>query len=395
LPAADGRVTFTIDSSPCYVEGLTADPAIALGEPDHSDARPAGGAVKLGNLGDRSWRQLTDRDLVYENNTPLHIARFPGRMSVAVVPAPSEQGAAALAVQFGPQEKERLVMPWYTTIVPRRPVVIPGKPSHLGLWVRAASDWGRVVYCLRDAKGQRWLSIGAKDGWNCDDMHQWSSFCFDGWRYLRFELPGNAGYDLFREAGSTWWGHHGPGGGVVHLPLSLEKIIVERRTHVMYVNDPQPASRQDVLLGDLYAEYATDFDRTAAALKQSRLRMKPPAGLPRLANPIQELAAQGAGAANAVTRVEPPAHEYDGTRCLVFFEKSPAAVSYDLWVSPYPDGTGAVKLGTAWPGPGQLITGLRPGVEFYAFVVATNQDGTHSQPSRPYRFVLKDLFPMK
>ena len=67
------------------------------------------------------------------------------------------------------QEKERKVMPFYTTLVPPTPIVIPGKASHLGLWVKAASDWGRVVYSLRDAKGERWISIGKKDEWNVDD----------------------------------------------------------------------------------------------------------------------------------------------------------------------------------------------------------------------------------
>ena len=81
-------------------------------------------------------------------------------------------------------------MPFYTTLMPARPVVIPGKASHLGLWVKAASDWGRVVYCLRDAKGERWLSVGKKGEWNVDDVHSWSAFNFDGWRYLTFELPG-------------------------------------------------------------------------------------------------------------------------------------------------------------------------------------------------------------
>mgnify|MGYP000955835154 CR=1 FL=1 len=62
-------------------------------------------------------------------------------------------------------------MPFYTTLVPKKPVTIPGKASHLGLWVKAASDWGQVVYSLRDAKGERWLSIGTKGAWNCDDIH--------------------------------------------------------------------------------------------------------------------------------------------------------------------------------------------------------------------------------
>ena len=152
-------------------------------------------------------------------------------------------------------------MPWYSILKPAKPVVIPGKAAALGLWVKAASDWGRVVYVLRDAKGERWYSIGTKDEWNCNDPHGWSSFNFDGWRYLRFEMPASSEYDSFREFGTTWWGSHN-GDGVVDLPLTLEKIFVERRTHVMYVNDIQPANPADVLLGDLVAEYATPFDAT-------------------------------------------------------------------------------------------------------------------------------------
>lgn len=150
-----------------------------------------------------------------------------------------------------------------------------------------------------------------------------------------------------------------------------------------------------MLLGNRMAEYATEFDRTDAVAKQSRCRMKPPAGLPELANPIREAESKGVGTANAITRVAPPAHEYDGTPCVVFFDKSPNAVTYDIWVSPYADRTGAVKLASGWKEPGQLVTGLRPGIEFYAFVVYTDKDGNLSKPSKPFKFVLKDLFPMK
>src|SRR4029078_5562019 len=110
------------------------------------------------------------------------------------------------------QPKERKVMPFYTTLVPAKPVIIPGKASHLGLWVKAASDWGRVVYCLRDAKGERWLSIGKKDEWNVDDTHNWSAFNYDGWRYLTLHLRANPPYDLYREAGTSFWGNYPPPG---------------------------------------------------------------------------------------------------------------------------------------------------------------------------------------
>ena len=65
------------------------------------------------------------------------------------------------------------------------------------MWVKGASDWGRVIYVLKDARDETWTSIGTQDQYNCDDLHSWSAFNFDGWRYLRFELPGHCGYDLF------------------------------------------------------------------------------------------------------------------------------------------------------------------------------------------------------
>ena len=167
-------------------------------------------------------------------------------------------------------------MPFYTTLVPAKPLVIPGKASHLGLWARAASDWGRMVYCLRDAKGERWLSVGKKGEWNVDDVHCWSQFCFDGWRYLRFEMPGNAPYDCYREAGTSFWGPYGPGDGIVDLPLTLEKIIVERRTHVIAGTQQVPASNDDVLLGALFAEYEKLTNKMDDTVRQSRLRMPLP-----------------------------------------------------------------------------------------------------------------------
>ncbi len=375
-----------LSPSPCYVRGLTADARILLGEPDHSDAKPAAVSERLDNL--RHWTISAERDNDYETAHLDFIKKFPAKMSIR----PADN---ALAIHLEPPEKERQTMPFYTTLVPSRPITIPGKPSHLGLWVRAASDWGRFVYCLRDATGERWLSVGKKGEWNVDDIHCWSAFNFDGWRYLRFEMPGNAPWDCFREAGTSFWGYYGEGDGIVDLPLSLEKIIVERRTHVIKVDELVPANPADVLLGDLYAEYEKAADRSDEAIRLSRLRMPKPTSAPAIENPIQKLTQTGLGQPTAITKVEPPAHEYDGTRCHVFFEPVASAASYDVWVSTYADGRGAVRQGANWPAPGQLLTGLPPSVEVYLFITYTDKDGKVSRPSTAKRILLKDDFPFK
>ncbi len=395
LPEKDGRVTFTITSSPCYIEGLIGDPAITLGEPEHSDSRPGPISVRLANPGEHKWVISKAEDATYAKNSPLQIARFPSVMTAQHADAPDAQGGHALAVHLGPQPKDQKLMPFYTTLVPPKPIVIAGKASHLGMWVKAASDWGRVVYSLRDAEGERWISVGTFSDWNCDDPRSLSFFNFDGWRYLRFELPSNAPYDRYRENGSTWWGHFGKGDGHVNLPLTLEKIIVERRTHAMYVNDPQPTSTDDVLLGDLLAEYARPEDKADEVVRLDKLRMPVPAGIPDLGNPIADMLATGFGTAAKIERITLPDQDADGTRCFVHFKPVGGAKGYDVWASPYADGRGALQLGKAWTEPGKQITGLRADTDFFLFVAYTDKDGKLSKPSEGFKIRLKDIFGMK
>jgi hypothetical protein len=389
-----GQATFAVSSSPCYLRGLAADAKITLGQPDHADAQPAAEKVELAQLGDGTWKLSAERDAVYEDSHAEFIRRFPGKFTIKPEAGDPKMGKT-LAVHLDRQEKERKTMPFYTTLVPARPIEIPGKASHLGQWVKAASDWGRVVYCLKDARGERWVSVGQKGEWNVDDTHCWSQFCFDGTRYLRFELPGNAPWDAYREMGTSYWGHYGPGDGIVDYPLTLEKIIVERRTHVIAGTELVPAAVDDVLLGGLYAEYETAADKTPEAVRLARLRMPLPAGVPELANPLTKLTQTGAGEGPAVVKVTPPEREYDGKRCHVHFAPVADAVKYDVWVSPYADGRGAVQLGSGWPKPGELLTGLSPNTDLYLFVVAVDKAGKATKPGKPFKINLQDMFPMK
>lgn len=391
----DGKVEVVATTSPCYIRGLKADAKFTLGEPDHRDAAPALTRALLAKPGDGTWKLSTEQDAHYENCHPEFIRRFPGRMTIEPKKVAEQHGGVALAVHLDKQPKERRTMPFYSTLIPPKPLVIPGKASHLSLWVKASSDWGRVVYCLRDAKGERWISVGKKGEWNVDDVHCWSQFCFDGWRYLRFEMPGNLAYDGYREAGTSFWGPYGPGDGIVDFPLTLEKIIVERRTHVIAGTEQVPASSDDVLLGDLFAEYEQPADKSDEAVRQAKLRMPVSKDAPALDNPIRKLADTGVGAATTITKVVPPEREPDGSRCHVSFTPVAGAKSYDVWVSPYADGRGAIRLGADWKESGQLLTGLRAGMDFYLFVAYVDAAGRPSRPSPAFKIHLKDMFPMR
>jgi hypothetical protein len=399
LRAKRGTISIAINPSVKYVS-FPDDPlqitAIAAGAPNHADARPAADALPVADLGDGSWRFTDEHDKILETNH-WGVMHYPGRLTASLADD-AEQGktlVSKLERQDGPHE----LMPWYNVLRPARPIMLSGAPARLGLWVKGASDWGRVIYVLRDANGERWTSIGSKNQFGCDDIHSWSQFCFDGWRYLTFELPGHAGWDVFRKHGATWWrggdGGDEAGRDVVDLPLALEAIILEQRTHILYVNDVQRVASDTVALGKLYAEYETPSDAQPEAIRQSRLRMPLPSGAVELPSPIARMAREGVGQAVAITGLTPPLNQEDGTRMHVHFQETPSAKAYYLWVSAHADGSGAVNLTPKGLAQGQLVRGLRPGIKLYYWIVYRDTDGNMSLPSPVYEAVTVDNFKEK
>ncbi len=173
------KVTLQTDPSVVYVTSSGGISGVRVGEPDNGDARPAADAQLVGDLGDGSWRYTSQGDAAYENNN-FDTTRCLGRFNASLAEDPKR--GTVLVSELDKQEKVHELMPWYNSLTPEKPIVLKGAPANIGLWVNGASDWGRVVYCLRDANGQRWISVGTKDQWNCDDMRSASSFNFDGWR---------------------------------------------------------------------------------------------------------------------------------------------------------------------------------------------------------------------
>ncbi|MBI4024089.1 MAG: hypothetical protein HY360_03855 [Verrucomicrobia bacterium] len=404
IKTTNKKVTITTDPSVAYVTGAEVVSAEA-GEPLHPEARPAEGAKPVADLGDGGWHYTSQPDLAYENNN-FDTARYPGRFSSALL-NDAEHGRV-LASKLEKQRQVHELMPWYNVLKPKRPILLPGAPSHIGLWVKGASDWGRVVYDLRDAKGERWISIGTKDQWNCDDMHSWSSFNFDGWRYLRFELPGHTGSDHFRKLGTTWWGSHDglpaeasaqAGDGVVDLPLKLEAIIVEQRSHILYVNDVQAVAGDTVCFGKLYTEYASPEDATDEAVRLAKLQMPPPAEPVDLPNPIQEMAKDGAGEPTTISKLagtdRGSAWDAPGSLKVVHFKETPGAKTYFVWMSAHGDGRDAINITPSGVQSGATITGMRPGIKLYYWATWTDAEGRMSKPSAVYEDMTVWLNPIE
>ncbi len=207
-------------------------------------------------------------------------------------------------------------------------------------------------------------------------------------------MPGHTGYDNFRKHGTTWWGSTG-GDGVVHLPLTLEKILVEQRSHILYVNDVQPVVSNVVSFGKLYVEYDSPADAAEEAVRLSRLRMPLPQGEADLPSPIADMARDGVGAPVTIQKLEPPLDRDDGTTVHVHFGQTPAAKTYSIWCSAHADGRGAVNMTPGGAKSGDLVWGLRPAIKLYFWVAYQDAAGKTSKPSPVGEIILVDKFKEK
>ncbi len=387
----DRKIVITAGSSVTYVTAEAELLNIETGTPDHSDSKPAKNAVVVADFGDGSWVFTEKRNQIYENNN-FDTFRYRGRFSSSI--QNDEKHGRVFVSRLEKQEKVHELMPWYSILEPEKPITFPGAPSAIGVWVKGASDWGRIVFCLRDARGERWISIGTKDQWNCDDVHSWSYFNFDGWRYIRFELPGHHGYDSFRKHGTTWW-RHVDGDGIVDLPLKLESVIIEQRSHILYVNDIQPVSSDTVCFGRMYVEYENPEDATQKTVSLNRIRMEKPEPVSDLPNPIADMKKTGVYDPVSIIKLEPPSWGADGTNVFIYFTEVPEASKYFIWVGPYADGRIAINMTPDGAKNGQHIYGLRPGIRLYYWVVWSDREGKISKPSKAHSEILVDMFKEK
>ena len=365
---------------PIFVYSKSED--IKFGTPDNSDIQLGKNLLKLGNVKDIFTRQILDTDIEYTESSPGSIRRFPATMEL-------QKTAEGLKMTLPPQKIDRGIMPYYTTLVPEKPIVIPGKGRYVTMEVSAASDWGRIVYVLRDAKGEKWVSVGQRKSYNCDDTPNDSFFNFDGKRLVRFELPSHLYWDKFRERGTTWWGSS-EGDGFVDLPLSIEKIFVERRSKAMYLNDLVKVDDPAVTLGDLYIEYASENDMNNV---DTRVMPKAPT-VAKAFNPIAQMAGNPLPP-SSIEKVMEPVYQYDGTRGNFYFKEMPGAVIYEIWLSRTPDGANALQLGKNIKKSGALVKGFVANTDFYAFVVYRDKNGNWSKPSAPFKLNLQDKFAEK
>jgi hypothetical protein len=390
LRVKDGAVTVNLSSSPVWLTGVKQIDGFALAAPQYSEI-PAKITRPLAAMTVDQWSYDGAEDKAYAYNH-FAIRRIPDPNLKAEFGQGEEGYPDAVAITLPVEPGDRPLATRYGQLRLRKPVVIPGNAQALGIWIKGNSSWGRVVYQCNDAEGEVWTSVGTKDDWNCDDTHAWSYVSFEGWRYIRFPLPSNRPYDSFRELESTWWGSR-DGDGIVDLPLSLTKIIVEARNEVPVVGEMKIVPDRSYKLAGLVAEYDTEENATDTPVADSKIRMPLPEWKGPDENQIVKLAAEGVGTAPTIKAFNEPPHFNDGRRMIIRFDQDPA-LTYKLYIGRYPDGRGAELL-VGEVKDKQLVTGLRPEMSLYMFLTATNAEKKESKPSTSFELVTHDNFAEK
>jgi hypothetical protein len=391
LPIADGKTTVHLSPSPVWLTNAGEIKAISIGAPSYTE-KPAKITRPLTPLTAEKWAYKGDEDPSYANNHFGLTRVTDANLAVTFSPAEDGHGPAADVTLAPEPAGDRPLALRYGQIVLKQPVVIPGKAQALGMWVKGNAGWGRFAYQLHDAKGELWTSIGTSNDWNCDDPYGWSRVNFDGWRYLRFPLPGNRPFDAARELESTWWKSE-KGDGIVDYPLSLDRIYVEATNETLVLGQLKPIANRTYKLSAPVAEYDSEDNTTDAVIARNKYRAEPEWTGPS-ENLLAALKENGVGDAPTIKAFEEPGHWNDG-RQMVLRVDGAAGAKYCLYLSRYPDGRGAEKLGTTYMDKSNVV-GLRPGITMYMFMTALSADGkSESKPSAGYKLVTVDKFAEK
>ena len=274
VPVLQGTIRLDASPEPAYLilpkGGRVA--SVVLGLSKYED-QPVGRISKIDSLLSLGkWKVVPERSPELEMYNPL-TPRRKGNFEFSIVSKIDGEGPA-LRISPKPVKEGKSVMPMYAELAFQKRMELPGKPAEIGLWVDGNSSWSRVIFSLRDASGQRWVSIGAaakgasewmgdwltpdllknyKPGkiadFNTDDPFGLSRINFDGWRYLGFPLPGQyPGEGYHWPANSQWFSD---GDGIVHYPLLLEKLIVEIPEKTLHLNRYAAVARPEIYLRNL------------------------------------------------------------------------------------------------------------------------------------------------
>lgn len=211
----DNRLAIAASSAVSYFTSPVAVKSITAGTRRFPQQQPPPGTqivARMDNVAD--WQLVA-------NDTPLTTRlRRPGKFTLRQQ-SDAEQGAC-LEVTLQKEGELPAVVAEYTALKLKQPALIPGRPHSIGMWVKGDSSWGRIMWEIEDAKGERFRSSGGLDG---GDWGNYSALDFDDWCFMSFPLTNDSPLVHVEPGpGSKQWESNGD--GRLDYPLKLSGIYV-------------------------------------------------------------------------------------------------------------------------------------------------------------------------
>lgn len=165
LAGPHGVIELELTPSPVYLVGAgkiegAGGRTVGKGAPQYAE-KPAGKSTVLAPLADvADWTIEENRDPeleYYDFMCPRRKGDF------AFEPTATFEGKAkVLKVTPRPIKTGKDTMPMYMALARKKGILVPGTPTEVGIWVNGNAGWGRLIFELHDASGQRWISLGAE-----------------------------------------------------------------------------------------------------------------------------------------------------------------------------------------------------------------------------------------
>jgi hypothetical protein len=282
LPLPNGHAELLATADPVFIE--SAKPLIIQAQRAIEAATPQWEYSVISKLDDAAQWQIVNGDNDELESYNFAQPRLEGKFAMQTV-ADFEGRKNVLEVKPISDDGAMWWLPRYTQLVAKIPLGIKGEPTHIGLMVNGNGGWGRIIFELEDAAGQRWISLGTEQGgapnpwladwmskdefsklkssgvsdWNSNDLWGHSMINFAGWQNLQFPLPGNYPGEGYHWPSTSQWrcvkSDGAPGDYIVHYPLKVTKLAVTARPKVLYGNEVLPVRRPEIYLQNLGVSY--------------------------------------------------------------------------------------------------------------------------------------------
>jgi hypothetical protein len=241
------RLALTASTAPQYVLTSRRATAVTVGRRAYPDDVPPAELRVVVEMDDAdAWQVEAGTDVRLERMEALSMP-YRTRGNVALRGIEDAEQGRCLELELLPQGDLPEIVSEYAVVRLLTPLAVPGEPASLGMLVRGNSGWGRVMWEVEDARGNRFLSTSNYDG-DVFDQPGTVSLNFDGWNFLRFPLTEKSSCDrILVDALATQWvlnDNQGLGSAKLVYPVKITGFAVDVPRQILALTEMKPVRQQ-------------------------------------------------------------------------------------------------------------------------------------------------------